>query len=109
MTTTSDRKDSKRYEFILELGQATYEGLVTFVDIQTGESTRDSLCAPSANPSCFSRAQARSKIPNFNLGQDALLDVAITCTTQDKYIFHTTQQQRNAANHYATEVKDSNW
>jgi len=48
-------------------------------------------------------------LTTFSLARDAILDIAVTCPTQDKYIMMSASKPLFAANTYAATVKDNKY
>jgi len=66
---------------------------------------------PIREPKILSRDHIRPDMQlfNFNLGRDALLDVAITCPTPDKYTREAASKPLHAANEHAKQVKEAQY
>jgi hypothetical protein len=63
---------------------------------------------PIPEPSHLNRFNLRPDIalPSYSLGRQALLDIAVTCPSQDKYAREAASKPLFAAEHYATSIKD---
>ena len=48
-------------------------------------------------------------VPNFSLGKDLVLDVAVTCPLQHKHLLETAQTAGFACNEYAEQIKIKNY
>ena len=48
-------------------------------------------------------------VPNYSLGKDLVLDVAVTCPLQHKHLLETAQTAGFACNEYAEQIKIKNY
>ena len=48
-------------------------------------------------------------VPNFSLGKDLVLDVAVTCPLQHKHLLEAAQTAGFACNEYAEQIKIKNY